>query len=357
MNYYPEDLYHKTVAEWRNMPMSNYICPATRARFFESESPRGYAGLMARFDSVDEDNRALIDRRLDSCSMCRLCQFKAMDDTSIPDAIAWFRGKRSSTTNSGSRLKNYSGRSDSFSVEEEQIGKGGALLVVSHLPRNTPVKQVAEDFAAAGTGIGTILWTPDLISLYRYGLWTDLADSLAKINETLQQYPEFLVPTSCDLYHFARIFGFSERQPKTFWQTAGLRSGSDSSKKIGRAIVVPAIPEALLKDGTAFSSFCRDRGYEFANGPNDAYTAEPKYFASLDDPLYNERFPEVAENWAWEIGQFADYLKADVVVFESLTAKEEFRRITKDFPAKSVFDLLQPDAEPGQQHGKSKKKS
>ena len=357
MNYYPEDLYHKTVAEWRNMPMSNYICPATRARFFESESPRGYAGLMARFDSVDGDSRVLIERRLDSCSMCRLCQFKVMDDTSIPDAIAWFRAKRSSHTNSSSRPKNSGGRSDSFSVEKEEIGKGEALLVASHLLRDTTVKQVAEDSAALGTGIGSVLWTPDLISLYRYGLWTDLTNSLAKINEALQQHSGFIVPTSCDFYHFAQIFGFSERQPKTLWQTAGLCSGSGDSKEVRRAIVVPAIPEALLKDGTAFSSYCRDRGYEFANGPNDAYTAEPKYFASFDDPLYNERFPEVAENWAREIGQFADYLKADVVVFESPAATEEFRRITTDFPAKSVFDLLQPAAETRQQHGKSKRKS
>ena len=357
MNYYPEELYHKTVSEWRNMPMSNYICPATRARFFESESPRGYAGLMARFDSADERNRALIEQRLDSCSMCRLCQFKALDDTSIPDAIAWFRRTRSLNANSSSGLKNSSGRSDSLSVEKEKIGKGKSLLVASHLLRDTAAKQVAEGSPALGTGIGAILWTPDLISLYRYGHWTDLADSLAKIQEVLKQYPGFIVPTSCDLYHFAQIFGFSDPPPKTLWQTADLCSGSGDSQATGRAIVVPAIPEALLKEGTAFSSFCRDRGYEFANGPNDAYTAEPKYFASFDDPLYNERFPEVAENWAREIGQFADYLKADVVVIESPTATEEFRRITKDFPAKSVLDLLQPDAEPVRQHGKPKGKS
>lgn len=339
------------------MPMSNYICPATRARFFESESPRGYAGLLARFDSVDGDSRVLIERRLESCSMCRLCQFKVMDDTSIPDALAWFRAKRSSHTNSSSRPENSGAQSVSFSVENDEIGKGEALLVASHLLRDTTVKQVAEDTAALGTGIGSVLWTPDLISLYRYGLWTDLANSLAKINQALQQHSGFIVPTSCDFYHFVQIFGFSERQPKTLWQTAGPCSGSGDSEEIRRAIVVPAIPEALLRDAAAFSSFCEDRGYEFVNGPNDAYTAEPKYFASLDDPLYNKRFPDVAENWAREILRFADYLKADVVVFESPTAREEFRRIAKDFPAESVLDLLQPDAETGQQHRESKRKS
>ena len=357
MNYYPEDLYHKTVAEWRNMPMSNYICPATRARFFESESPRGYAGLMARYDSVDGDNRALIERRLDSCSMCRLCQFKVMDDTSVPDAIAWFRAKRSLDTASASRSKDSGGRIESFSVEKEQLGKGEALLVACHCLRDTIAKQVVESSAAWGTGIGAVLWTPDLISCYRYGHWTDLADSLAKIREVLKQYPGFIVPTSCDLYHFDQLFGFSDPPPKTLWQTAGLDSDYGDSKETRRAIVVPAIPEALVKQETAFSSFCRDRGYEFANGPNDAYTAEPKYFASLDDPLYNERFPDIAGNWAREIGQFAEYLKADVVLFESPASAEEYRRIVQDFPAKSAFDLLQPDAEPGRQHGKSKRKS
>jgi Fe-S oxidoreductase len=77
----------KTIEEWKNCPMANYVCPVAKYTKLETHTPRGKALMLSLIayglKKIDDE---VIDR-IYQCDLCRACEVKKLDDTSVPDLI------------------------------------------------------------------------------------------------------------------------------------------------------------------------------------------------------------------------------------------------------------------------------
>ncbi len=343
MRFFSEELYNKTVFQWRNMPMANYICPVTRARFFESETPRGYAGLMAYYNDRDDDVKRQIEKRLQSCSLCRMCQFRALNDTSIADAVGYFRNNSSCEDTLLKDPETVPFFNGSFSTDT--IGKSGAVLFLEDSNGQNNSAALAAAVRGFSGLIGKITIIPPLVRIYKNGLWDRLDASLKELRNLVSEAKEVIVPSSLEKYYFDSIFNIETKKPvRILWDYLSETGNGlePAGKKAERSILVPALPELLFSDEPVFSGFCRKLGIKWMNGPEKNYTAEPRYFASFDDPLYSGQFPEVISAWAGDIEYFASLLGADSVIFESSGAAEEFGKQNRDIDGHCWLDLITP---------------
>jgi Fe-S oxidoreductase len=78
----------KTIDEWRNCPMANFVCPVAIETRLETNTPRGKMFLLSLLCNgvmnIDED----IVQRMYECCLCGLCTQCGFDDTDIPAAMA-----------------------------------------------------------------------------------------------------------------------------------------------------------------------------------------------------------------------------------------------------------------------------
>jgi hypothetical protein len=79
---------YKTIDEWRNCPMANFVCPVATETRLETNAPRGKMFLLSLLCngtlSIDDD----IVQRMYECCLCGLCTQCGFDDTDIPAAMA-----------------------------------------------------------------------------------------------------------------------------------------------------------------------------------------------------------------------------------------------------------------------------
>jgi Fe-S oxidoreductase len=82
------DKYIKTVEEWRNCPMSNFICSVGIETRLETNMPRGRMLLLSLLNSGAREWNEERVNRIYECCLCGLCTQCGFDDTDIPAAIA-----------------------------------------------------------------------------------------------------------------------------------------------------------------------------------------------------------------------------------------------------------------------------
>jgi len=79
---------YKTIDEWRNCPMANFVCPVAIETKLETNTPRGKMFLLSLLCNgtlgLDEN----IVQRMYECCLCGLCTQCGFDDTDIPAAMA-----------------------------------------------------------------------------------------------------------------------------------------------------------------------------------------------------------------------------------------------------------------------------
>jgi hypothetical protein len=82
------DKHIKTIMEWRNCPMSNFICTVGIETRLETNMPRGKMLLLSLVNSgVREWDEEKVSRVFECC-LCGLCTQCGFDDTNIPAAMA-----------------------------------------------------------------------------------------------------------------------------------------------------------------------------------------------------------------------------------------------------------------------------
>lgn len=80
--------HYKTIDEWRNCPMANFICPVVKETGLETNTPRGKMFLLSLLCNGAMKLDSDIAKRMYECCLCGLCTQCGFDDTSIPDAMA-----------------------------------------------------------------------------------------------------------------------------------------------------------------------------------------------------------------------------------------------------------------------------
>ncbi len=78
----------KTLEEWRNCPMSNFICTVGIETKLETNMPRGKMLLLSLINSGVREFDEQSVNRIFECCLCGLCTQCGFDDTDIPSAIA-----------------------------------------------------------------------------------------------------------------------------------------------------------------------------------------------------------------------------------------------------------------------------
>ncbi|MCL5986448.1 MAG: (Fe-S)-binding protein [Actinobacteria bacterium] len=77
----------KTIEEWKNCPMANYVCPVAKYTKLETHTPRGKALMSSLIayglKKIDDE---VVDR-IYQCDLCRACEVKKLDNTSVPDLV------------------------------------------------------------------------------------------------------------------------------------------------------------------------------------------------------------------------------------------------------------------------------
>jgi len=82
------DKHIKTLKEWRNCPMSNFICTVGIETRLETNMPRGRILLLSLLNSGVRELDTENVQRIYECCLCGLCTQCGFDDTDIPAAIA-----------------------------------------------------------------------------------------------------------------------------------------------------------------------------------------------------------------------------------------------------------------------------
>lgn len=82
------DKHIKTLEEWRNCPMSNFICTVGIETKLETNLPRGRMLLLSLLNSGVREMTEQEVNRIFECCLCGLCTQCGFDDTDIPAAIA-----------------------------------------------------------------------------------------------------------------------------------------------------------------------------------------------------------------------------------------------------------------------------
>ena len=78
----------KTIEEWRNCPMANFICSVGIETKLETNLPRGRMLLLSLLNSGVRQVGEQEVNRIYECCLCGLCTQCGFDDTNIPAAIA-----------------------------------------------------------------------------------------------------------------------------------------------------------------------------------------------------------------------------------------------------------------------------
>ncbi len=82
------DKHIKTLEEWRNCPMANFICTVGVETKIETNLPRGRMLLLSLLNSGVRELDEQDVTRIYECCLCGLCTQCGFDDTNIPAAIA-----------------------------------------------------------------------------------------------------------------------------------------------------------------------------------------------------------------------------------------------------------------------------
>ncbi|MDD5016678.1 MAG: (Fe-S)-binding protein [Eubacteriales bacterium] len=77
----------KTIDEWRNCPMANFICSVSRETGIETNTPRGKMLVLSLLCNGSRTLEKNVVNRIYECCLCGLCTQCGFDDTDIPAAI------------------------------------------------------------------------------------------------------------------------------------------------------------------------------------------------------------------------------------------------------------------------------
>lgn len=78
----------KTIDEWRNCPMANFVCPVAIETRLETNTPRGKMFLLSLLCNGTMGLEEDVVQRMYECCLCGLCTQCGFDDTDIPAAMA-----------------------------------------------------------------------------------------------------------------------------------------------------------------------------------------------------------------------------------------------------------------------------
>lgn len=336
--------YHATIEEWKHCPMANYTCPVHRVTHLESLSPRGLALLMGNIDSFSGEEKQKAVEKVFQCSMCRLCQPKSMDETSVPDAVATFRWKcwqsgivPQSLSRHFPRLQNVAKDIEHFTLSES-LEDGKILFLVD--PFTTELgtgvlQKVAQEFAF------TIVFLPaSFVFLYNWGLWDPLRELSKKLEQLENFSGEVLVESSLDRFIFQEMeLRVNVKEIASYFCQKGLLLQGLKGKK---AIVIPDMPENdVRKPRSAFCQLLLSAGVRhYAIELPETIPITPKEFPPYRDVFHARLFTDVARQIVAETFSYALLYDAEMVITESLETAwvlREFRDVKKEL---KVVDLM-----------------
>ena len=78
----------KTIDEWRNCPMANFVCPVAIETRLETNTPRGKMFVLSLLCNGAMQLDTDVVERMYQCCLCGLCTQCGFDDTDIPAAMA-----------------------------------------------------------------------------------------------------------------------------------------------------------------------------------------------------------------------------------------------------------------------------
>jgi Fe-S oxidoreductase len=175
----------KTIEEWRNCPMANFVCTVGIETRLEANMPRGKMLLLSMLNSGVRDlNEQTVDR-LFECCLCGLCTQCGFDDTDIPAAIAAGRADISEAGFSPKEVTEFAKmvQEDCIweNVDVSDLTKKPVVLITSDRGNAGAFEKIAAKAGVSATII--VEGKYDSALLYELGIW-DLSEKY--LNKIIQ---------------------------------------------------------------------------------------------------------------------------------------------------------------------------
>jgi len=341
MKKYIED-YISTIAEWKHCPMANYVCPVHRATFLESLSPRGLALIISNFENSSEYEKKMIAFRAFQCMMCRLCQNKSRDETSIPDAVAAFRADMWKANLVPKKVRDSLKDLKTIADEIEEFRKQGfglrndKVLLVDPVTLNLAGRKLS--VVAEKLDVAVIVLPASLIQLYNYGLWNHLNMLLVCLEELFKQ-TMIIVESSLDSYIVSRIISLNIRTLAEYIRDIGIKFSTIEDKVFCVLNDVPdgdpRCPQTPLYEIGSSSG-----GKYWVYTLHENIPIVPKEFPAYRDTLHAALFPDIASGIVKDILKYVHVYDIEVFLTETPETAEVLTRFGRSIDGVKFFDLI-----------------
>lgn len=179
----------KTLKEWRNCPMANFICTVGIETRLETNMPRGRILLLSLLNSgvrkLDEENV----QRLYECCLCGLCTQCGFDDTDIPAAIAAGRADIHDAGMTPDKIKQFAKQIQDSCVWETAsipgLAKKPVVFITADQGNADAFKKIADKAKVDATIV--VEGKYDSALLYEMGQWDASNKYLDKIAQLAKQ--------------------------------------------------------------------------------------------------------------------------------------------------------------------------
>ncbi len=182
------DKHIKTISEWRNCPMANFICSVGIETGLETNMPRGKMLLLSLVNSGVRDWDEQKIERMYECCLCGLCTQCGFDDTDIPAAMAAGRADISEAGLLPEEVKEYAQKIQKDCVWENadvsKLADKPVVFITSDKDNANAFEKIAVKAGVDATVI--IEGEHDSALLYELGVWdasNKYLDKIIKLTE------------------------------------------------------------------------------------------------------------------------------------------------------------------------------
>ena len=175
----------KTIEEWRNCPMANFICTVGVETRLETNMPRGKMLLLSLVNSGIREWDAQEVDRIFECCLCGLCTQCGFDDTDIPAAIAAGRADINEAGLLPEKVKEYAQLIQENCIWEDadvsSLTEKSIVFITSDQDNAHTFEKIA---GKAGVDVTVIVeGRYDSALLYELGIWNKFKKYIDKITE------------------------------------------------------------------------------------------------------------------------------------------------------------------------------
>ncbi len=183
------DKHIKTLKEWRNCPMANFICTVGIETRLETNMPRGRILLLSLLNSgVRELNDESV-QRIYECCLCGLCTQCGFDDTDIPAAIAAGRADINEAGMAPEKVQEFAKQIQDNCIWESadvaSLAKKPVVFITADQGNADAFKKIAEKAKVDATIV--VEGKYDSALLYEMGFWDASNKYLDKIVQLTKQ--------------------------------------------------------------------------------------------------------------------------------------------------------------------------